>query len=579
MRAAAPGAIGSGSALADADAPTPARRPLERRLVVMMGARLGLSVLSLGLALALDAADGSVAVAGLYHTVAVAFLATAVCGVVLGRIRRIRPFAAVNIAMDIGIVTALVQFSGGTDSVFTFLYVIVAVYGAVLFDRTGAIAAACLGGAAYGTLLWAGSQGWLEPNPSGIPQAPSVLLTLWVVHAAAQVVAAALSSFLVTELARTDAALDRRTSDLQNLQSLHRRTVDSLMSGLLTTDASGQITSFNPEAMRITGLSQADAIGRRVDEVLPATGPLVDRCDDDAALVLPRMRTSYRNERGEQLHLGVGAYVLKDDGLPSGHVVIFQDVTEVVEMERDLRRSERLAAVGELSAHIAHEVRNPLAAISGSIQVLRARMAAAGGDGESRQLMDIVVRETDRLNQLVTDFLHYARPGPVKRETIGVLGAVEEVVKMSAATRPEAIRLELDVPPELTVSADAAQLRQVLWNLVLNACQAMSGGGVLRIAAAPASEPEPQDAPWERRSSDKSCWTEIAVEDTGAGIPADVRDQIFDPFFTTKREGSGLGLATVHRIVEGHGGQLRLETEEGRGTSVRLRLPREGEAG
>jgi two-component system sensor histidine kinase PilS (NtrC family) len=303
------------------------------------------------------------------------------------------------------------------------------------------------------------------------------------------------------------------------------------------------------------------------------------RCDERGG-VRPRARQPYRNRRGEDLHLGLAAYVLRDAEQARGHVVIFQDVTEVVEMEGELRRSERLAAVGRLSASIAHEIRNPLAAISGSIQMLSRRMEALEPAGEARQLMDIVLRETDRLNRLVTDFLHYARPGPPRRESLRVAELIAEVGKMFEAARPEAVRLEVDVPADLSVSADAAQLRQVLWNLVLNACQAMPSGGRLRISARPAAEPEPQGGSREgrREVAEKSCGVEISVADEGIGIAPEVMERIFDPFFTTRREGSGLGLATVHRIVEEHGGSIRVESAPGKGTSVRVRLPGEGDS-
>ena len=188
------------------------------------------------------------------------------------------------------------------------------------------------------------------------------------------------------------------------------------MSGLLTTDREGRITSFNPEAERITGRSAASALGRDVEAVLPGIRRHRAR-RSTRARSQSRVRTPYTSERGERLHLGLGAYLLKDaEGVPSGHVVIFQDVTQVVEMERELRRSERLAAIGQLSASIAHEVRNPLAAISGSIQVLGRRTPALADDPEARRLMEIVLRETDRLNALITDFLAVRAPGAAARE-------------------------------------------------------------------------------------------------------------------------------------------------------------------
>ena len=553
---------------------------LERRLVVLMAARLALSLVSLGIALALDAAGGNVTITewgGFYGTVAFAFLTTVGYGLILPRVRRQRRFAAINIATDIAIVSALVHFSGGRDSVFTFLYVLVAVYGATLFERAGALIAAGLSALAYGGVLIAGQRGWVVGTTVPEPQAWPVLATVWTVQAGAVLLVAALSSFLAAELGRTREVLSQRTSDLHRLSDLHQHTVESLASGLLTIAPDGVVTSFNPEAEWITGLPASEAQGRDVEEILPGVREAAIGAAKEGRPSQGRARFRYRNQNGDELHLGVAAYVLKDDtGTPSGHVVIFQDVTDVVDMERDLRRSERLAAVGQLSASIAHEIRNPLAAISGAMQMLSRDDPAVAGGGESRRLMQIAVREADRLNRLINDFLQYARPEPSNPEPVLVEEAVREVVDLFDAARPDALKLDLAIDPALRVCADARQLRQVLWNLVLNAAEAMAEGGTLRILAAPAEEAAPQEASARRRNrgSEKPHGAEIVVADEGVGIAPETLDRIFDPFFTTKRNGSGLGLAMVHRIVEDHGGSVRLESSVGSGTTVRMWLPR-----
>jgi two-component system sensor histidine kinase PilS (NtrC family) len=398
---------------------------------------------------------------------------------------------------------------------------------------------------------------------------PAVFFMLWVVHAGAIVMVAALASFLAAELRQ-------RTSDLRLLTNLHERTVESLKSGLLTADRDGRITSFNPESERITGASSASAIGQDIEEIFPGIRELaLAPAGDNSAQ--GRIRAPYRNRLGEALHLGIATYILKDArGAPSGHVMIFQDVTEVVEMEAELRRSERLAAVGELSASIAHEIRNPLAAISGSVQLLEREADALGGAVEARRLMGIVLRETDRLNHLITDFLQYARPGPLHLEPVSLESVVGDVLEVFGSIMPENLRVEMNVPHGLAVRADAAQLRQLLWNLTLNACQAMPEGGSLCMEAQAVAEPTPQEARSARRNDleEKKTWVEITVRDQGVGISPEGLEHVFDPFFTTKSEGSGLGLATVHRIVEEHGGSIRLESLVDRGTEIRIRLPR-----
>jgi two-component system sensor histidine kinase PilS (NtrC family) len=286
----------------------------------------------------------------------------------------------------------------------------------------------------------------------------------------------------VARALRAGTALAERTQDLEQLRTLHQRTVESLKSGLLTTDLEGRVTSFNQEAQRITGLTRAEALGRDLEEVLPGVRAL--RRGRRRRAGRARAHAVSRAPARACCHLGIGAYVLRDgSNAPIGEVVIFQDVTDVVAMERELRRSERLAAVGELSASIAHEIRNPLAAISGSIQVMQSNGPKRAD--ESRRLMEIVLREVDRLDRLIGDFLQFARPGEPQIELVPLAELVGEVLEMFEASRPAKVKVECELREGLGVHADPGQLRQVLWNLLVNAAQAMAKGGVVRIEARP----------------------------------------------------------------------------------------------
>jgi two-component system sensor histidine kinase PilS (NtrC family) len=556
---------------------------VERRLARLVAARLVLLLALFVAALALEGRGDAEPAArdGLYAALATAFLSSVVFAVLLPRIRRAGTFGALLIPTDAVLVTALVHFSGGDESLFGFLYPLVAVFGAVVADRRGAFAAAGLCASLHGAVLLAAARGWLPDY--GAPHAPEpVLLAFWSVHTAALVVVALLASHLSREVRAADARLDQSQSHLARLRRLHERIVESLMSGLLTTDPSGRVTSFNREAERITGVAVAAALGRDVDEVIPGVQErAVARAMAGAPLAKLRERMAYRNRRGEDLHLGLSASVLRDeDGAVAGTVVIFQDVTRVVEMEAELRRSERLAAAGKLAADIAHEVRNPLAAISGSIQMLLAGDGGEDARGERARLSDIVLRETDRLNGLITDFLQYAHPRAPRLEPLALAGAVDEVLQMLEHAAGPDVKVETRVAPDLRVLADPAQLRQLLWNLCLNAVQAMPAGGALRVAARRLAPGAPQGGVGDVRNVATEEGTErveICVSDTGAGIPPESLDRIFDPFFTTRADGTGLGLATVHRIVEAHGGSLRVESVPGAGTtfSIELRGARE----
>jgi two-component system sensor histidine kinase PilS (NtrC family) len=569
----------------------------ERRLVWLMGGRLFLALSSLVIAAGLDGIGRDLsdeARNGIYWTVTFAFFAAVISGTSLGRIRRPARFASSQIAMDVAIVSSLVHFSGGRESVFTFLYVLVILYAALLFKSRVALGAAGLSVMAYGLALITANEGW--GLGAGAPGGRIELLRLvavWVVQGSALFAVGTLASLLSRELQRTGAALDRSASDLRILRDIHRSTVESIMSGLLTTDSSGHISSFNPEAERITGLSADEVLGLELESVIPGAIALLPNFGGQLEGASARTRLSYQNHSGERLYLGLGDSILRgEDGEAQGHVVIFQDVTDVVAMETDLTRSERLAAVGELSAKIAHEIRNPLASISGSIQILAGESEVKG---ESARLMGIVVRETDRLNHLITDFLRYARPAPTVTRPVEVDLLFSELIDMIEPTLPENIELRVDIKPGNWIESDADQLTQMLWNLCLNAIQAMPDGGRLGLSVTTWPEASAQEAPASGRKDSTSdsvgdpaagmphaaaaadakeaSWLEIEVSDTGCGISDDLQVDIFEPFFTTKRGGTGLGLPTVYRIVENHGGELQLDSLLGQGTSFRIRLP------
>jgi len=214
--------------------------------------------------------------------------------------------------------------------------------------------------------------------------------------------------------------------------------------------------------------------------------------------------------------------------------------------------------------------------------MLQGERAGSAKSSDSEHLMEIVMREVDLLNHLISDFLNYARPRPSSPETFPIQKVISGVFEMFDAARPEAIEIDLDVEEGLTVYADADQLRQLFWNLVLNASESMPDGGRLRVSARSLKAGDSQgDSSAGRKGREgeegKTRWLEIAIADDGCGIPREKLDRIFDPFFTTKQNGSGLGLATVHRIVQNHGGSVRLESELGVGTTVRIRLSRTGE--
>ena len=530
-------------------------------LARLLVARLVLAAFAFVLALALSPAGRTGAqVLGLWAALALAFLSTAVSAALMSRVRRLAAFGALQLLADVAMVTALVHFSGSGVSAFGFLYLPITVFGAVLFDRPGAYGSALLSSVAYGATL----TGSAATMPDG------AAFALWSAQTCALLIVALLASALTRDLRVTGARLDASRARLFELRSLHERTVECLSSGLLTTDAERTITFFNPEAERILGRLAHDVVGRPLEDVLPGAAALAN--DDGVAHGRMRTRLRLAGPDGDARHLGIAVSVLRgEDGSAAGYVTIFQDVTNVVQMEQELRRRERLAGVGELAASIAHEIRNPLAAISGSVELLSRGVSAPQDDS---RLREIVLREIGRLDALIRDFLRYARPVPPKLEPVALLPLLEEVVRMLAAAVPEGARLEVEGDAGAIALADATQLRQVLWNLVRNGVDALEGPGVVRVVASRiVGPPQEEDAGGRKPFAGGPGCVEVVVADTGRGIPASELERIFDPFYTTKPDGTGLGLPTVYRIVEAHSGTLSVESQPGVGTRFRVHLP------
>jgi PAS domain S-box-containing protein len=363
-----------------------------------------------------------------------------------------------------------------------------------------------------------------------------------------------LASHLTESLRRVGAQLDATSASLADLERRSEHILRNIASGLVTTDLAGAITYCNSAAERIAHVAATDVIGRGFSEVfrLPAS---VDPWSRPARLAEAALRAEGGIAGGgEGPLLGMTFSALRDgEGNTTGVICAFQDLTAIRRMEEQVRRSDRLAAVGELAAGMAHEIRNPLASLSGSIAMLREALTI---EGTERELMDIVTGEVGRLEALVSDFLGYASPRDIAPRETDLLGILQETATLLQA-RAGDCRITVTAraaPPRADV--DPQLVRQVFLNLGLNAVEAMPQGGALQIVVS-------GDGP------------EIAVEfsDTGVGIPREALGKIFTPFFSTKERGTGLGLALVYKIVEAHRGRIDVESEPGRGTTFRVAFP------
>jgi len=306
-------------------------------------------------------------------------------------------------------------------------------------------------------------------------------------------------------------------------------------------------------AREILGREEAELSGCPIQEVFPDLAQEIERGQRPP----PYREVVVHRTGGQPVTLGLSTSELRDaSNSPRGWLLVFRNLSPLKEMEARVRRSERLAAIGKLAADMAHEIRNPLASLSGSIELL-GRVAPLSP--ENQELMGIILTEADRLNQILTDFLAYARPAPLVPAPLDLALVVEETLKMLQNVRPPgaALKLVAEVNGPIPIEADLNQVKQVLWNLLQNALEAMPEGGTLTVRAAP--------------TPDGGATLEVA--DSGEGIAPEDLGRIFDPFFTTKRQGLGLGLATVHRIVEAHGGRVEVDSAPGHGSSFTVHWP------
>jgi two-component system sensor histidine kinase PilS (NtrC family) len=334
----------------------------------------------------------------------------------------------------------------------------------------------------------------------------------------------------------------------------------------MTLDSTWRITSFNSAAEIITGYSLREVYYRNVEDIFPG----ILKKGFNVAGVTARLEMTFRSKGGAEIYIGFKLSPGEGDDMAS--IVIFQDLTQIKALEEQLKRDERLKALGEISASLAHEVRNPLASMSGSIQLLRGELKLKG---DKLKLMEIVLRETERLNSLITDFLLFARPAREKMESFNIGEVIRETMKVFGNS-PEAKGLEIEssLEGDMSIEGNKRQMSQVFWNLFLNAATAMPEGGLLRVTTGLNTRVSERGMSAAEQASDKlKTLAEISIIDTGNGIAPEALGRIFDPFYSTRETGTGLGLALAHRIVESHGGTIEVESALGKGSVFKVLLP------
>ena len=458
--------------------------------------------------------------------------------------------------LDTALVTAVVAATGGARSIFAFLYVLSVTAACVLLSRTGGLTIAAASSALYTAVVFGRT---ILPMTvfSQTPEETTALEVMTIfMNAGTFLVVAIVAGGLAERFRSTQQELETRQEDLRDLEAFTNLVFDSVGTGLIAVDREHRVTALNRAAEQITGVDAAALMGHPWS-VLGSGVPLaVIESEIEASGRGSAWReATLRRGDGEEIPVRMTFSNLRaGDGRDIGLIAACEDLSAIRAMEARMRAADRLATLGRMAANIAHEIRNPLAALSGAVEVM-----AAGASDETRdRLAQIVLKETGRLNGIIREFLEYARPAPLSRTQVNVAEAVDEVLLLlEHQAAPGTLKAVRQFPPSLEWTLDRHQFRQAVWNLCLNAVQAMppEGGELTVTMAAVGSR------------------LVLRVGDTGEGIaPADL-GHIFEPFFSTKSDGSGLGLALVHRIVQDHGGEIDVQSRPGAGSIFTVTLP------
>jgi len=461
--------------------------------------------------------------------------------------------AILQVLADLAMVTLVVQLTGGIESSLNFLYPLVIVVAAMLLPRAWAYLSAALAFILFGAVLELDFYGAIPSYAASHPKLKALQVVIFV-NLFAFFAIAYLAGLLMTKLRQVDVQLKTASGALENLQALHENIVQAMSGGVITTGPEGRITLVNRAAQHLLEIAETELSGRSVADLFQ--DPLPSFGARGGAEV------RYMTAKGFRKTFRVMVSALNDRG-DAGFVYTFDDLTEVRRLEREVRMQDRLAAVGRLAAAIAHEIRNPLTSIAGSVSMLSDAPALSP---EERHLLQIVIRESDRLNNIITDFLAYSRGKQYRFERVNLIPLLEDtltLIEHRLIAEDANIRVERRFQSEEAWAlADGDKIKQVFWNFSENAVRAMQKtGGKLTVSLVG------RETDWE-----------LNFADTGPGIHPTQTEKIFEPFQSNFEGGTGLGLAIVYQIVQAHEGKVWARSEVGKGTSFVLRLRRMDEA-
>ena len=470
--------------------------------------------------------------------------------------KEFRVQALLQLLTDLTLVTLLVYITGGADSSLNFLYPLVIIVACILLPRAWSYLTAALAFILYGTVLELIYFEVLPSYSTTHPELPA-LQAIILVNLFAYLAVAYLAGLLAAKLRQVDVELKDTSGALENLQALHENIIQSISGGLITTGLDGHITLANRAAQQLLGKTEAELLDGPVHELFLDPLPGVS-----SEIAYGEVRFVAANSFRRTFRVMVSALTLAERGT-LGYVYTFDDLTEIRRLEREVRMQDRLAAVGRLAAAIAHEIRNPLTSIAGSVSMLSGTPQL---NDEHKQLLQIVTRESERLNGIITDFLAYSRGKQYRFSPTDLLPLLDDTLTLlenRLAAESSHIRLERHYGTgSALVLADGDKLKQVFWNFCENALRAMKSQGTLRVSL------EPAGGDWQ-----------ISFADTGPGMSPQMVEKIFEPFQSQFEGGTGLGLAIVYQIVQAHEGTVWARSKPGQGSVFVVRLRRIDAAG
>jgi two-component system sensor histidine kinase PilS (NtrC family) len=511
-----------------------------------------------------------------YYFIALFYLVTIVYALFLKKIKDLNRYAFFQIIVDHLFITVLIYFTGGKESFFPITYIFSIIASSMIFYKRGALFSASLSSFLYGLLLLLQLYHWINPLGQPLIYEASQIFYSLIIYMATFYIVALLSSTISEELKKKKKELLQKQVDYNQLETFNRNIIQSLDSGLLTVDLSGKINFLNRTAGKILNRSGEDLENTSVYDLFPKINKVIEQVEKKISTPFSdyqRYETLLTNQEDRRIYLGFSISPLTNpEGSLIGYTLIFQDITKFKEMEEQMKRVDKMAAVGVLAAGMAHEIRNPLASLSGSIQMLKTELTL---DDHQEHLMEITLRESERLNALITDFLLFAQPPQTHKIFYPIGRILDETVDLfihSPSFHDEIHILRPSGQAETHVSIDPDQMKQVFWNLLINAAQSMSNGGKIQVQLGKENGWGVSSLPLSSQLKGRE-WVKISVTDSGNGMAQEEKEKIFEPFFTTKENGTGLGLSIVHKIIENHNGVIKVESELGRGSTFTIFLP------